>query len=93
MNHLMAGLRAMRFTELRFRPEVQVSPEEVREFYDKLTAEAKTKDPATPALDFEASRTQMERLLLDQRVAQALDRWLGAQRTEIDIRYREAVFQ
>jgi hypothetical protein len=93
VNHLAAGLRAIRFTELRFRPEIQVSPDEVREFYDKLTAEGKAKDPAAPVPDFEASRAQMERLLIDQRVAQALDRWLGAQRTDMDILYREPAFK
>lgn len=93
VNHLMAGLRALRFTELRFRPEVQVSPEEIREFYDKIAEETKSKDPTAPVPDFEASQAQMERLLMDQRVAQALDRWLGAQRNDTDIRYREAAFK
>ena len=43
--------------------------------------------------DFDATRAQMERLLIDQRVAQALDRWLGDQRTDTDILYREGAFK
>ncbi len=88
VNHLLAGLRAMRFTDLRFRPEVQVSPEEIREFYDRLASANPAQIPA-----FEESRDQMEKLLVDQRVAQALDRWLGTQRTETDILFREPAFR
>ena len=48
---------------------------------------------ATQIPTFEASREQIEKLLTDQRTAQALDRWLGMQRTETQILYRDAVFQ
>ncbi len=34
--HLLAGLRTLTFTDLRFRPEIQVSPEDVRSYYDQL---------------------------------------------------------
>ena len=34
--HLLAGLRTLTFTDLRFRPDVQVSPEDIRSYYDKL---------------------------------------------------------
>ena len=88
VNHLLAGLRAMRFTDLRFRPEVQVSPEEVREFYDRTFSADPSKAP-----DFEASRQQMESLLTDQRAEQALDRWLGTQRNQTEILYQEAAFR
>jgi hypothetical protein len=87
-DHLLAGLRAMRFTELRFRPEVQISPDEVREFYDRTVSAG-----AGQAPPFEESREQMEKLLTDQRVAQALDRWLGMQRNSMEILYREAAFK
>ncbi len=42
---------------------------------------------------FEASREQTEKLLTDQRTAQALDRWLGMRRNETQIVYREQVFK
>lgn len=91
-NHLLAGLRALRFTDLRFRPEVQFTDEDLHEFYNTLVEEWKSKHhPEIPS--FEASRDQVEKLLTDQRTAQALDRWLGSRRTETQIRYREQVFQ
>jgi hypothetical protein len=90
--HLMAGLRAMRFADLRFRPEIQLSPDEVRDFYDQMVAEWKKKGQS-PIPTFEASRADMEKMLTDQRVSQALDRWLGTQRNETDIIYREPAFK
>jgi hypothetical protein len=83
-DHLLAGLRGLRFTDLRFRPEVQLSEEDLREFYNTLPQ---------PAPSFEESRDEVEKLLTGQRVLQALDRWLGMTRTEMQILYREQVFK
>lgn len=91
-SHLLAGARAMRYTDLRFRPEIQLSDEELRDFYDTLAAEWRQKDP-DKVPSFEASREQVEKLMTDQRTAQALDRWLGTQRNGTQILYREQVFQ
>lgn len=88
VNHLLAGLRAMRFTDLRFRPEVQISEDDLRDAYNSLFQNAKGKIPS-----FEASRDQVEKLLTDQRTAQTLDRWLGQRRTETEILYHDEVFQ
>jgi hypothetical protein len=92
LNHLAAGLRAMRFTDLRFRPEVQISDEDLHDFYNSLVVNWK-RSGETKIPTFEASRDEVERLLTDQRTAQALDRWLGTRRTETEILYREQVFQ
>jgi hypothetical protein len=92
VTHLLAGVQAMRFTDLRFRPEVQISDEELHEFYNTLAAEWRQKDPANVP-SFDASRDQVEKLLTDQRTAQALDRWLGTQRNETQILYHPQVFE
>ncbi|MBZ5601080.1 MAG: hypothetical protein LAO79_02115 [Acidobacteriia bacterium] len=92
LNHLAAGLRAMRFTDLRFRPEVQLTDEDLHEYYDRLVIEWRKKDPEKVPT-FEASRDQVEKLLTDERTTQALDRWLGMQRSETQILYREQAFQ
>ncbi len=85
--HLLAGLQMLRYTDLRFRPEVQVSEENVRAFYNKLV-EGGDRLPS-----FEASRSDVEKLLTEQQTMQALDRWLGMTRSETPILYHEAVFQ
>ncbi len=79
------------FTDLRFRPDVQVSPEDVRNYYDKMIAEAGP--TAAPVQTFEASREQIEKLLIEQRVIEALDQWLVTARKAVNIRYRDKVFE
>ncbi len=80
---LLAGLRMLRYTDLRFSPEVQVSEEALRAYYDKLA----------PPQSFEASRSDIEKLLTNQQTMQALDRWLEIRRGETAIVYREGAFQ
>lgn len=80
---LLAGLRMLRYTDLRFRPEVQLSEETLRAYYNKVS----------PPQSFEASRGEIEKLLTDQQTMQALDRWLDMTRGEAAIVYREGAFQ
>ena len=80
---LLAGLRMLRYTDLRFRPEVQISEEALRAYYDKLA----------PPQTFEASRGDIEKLLTSQQTMQALDRWLEMSRSETAIIYHEGAFQ
>jgi hypothetical protein len=87
LEHLLRGLQMLRYTDLRFRPEVQLSDENLRAFYDKLAQKG------DPVRSFEASRTEIEKLLTDQQTMQALDRWLGMTRSETTILYRDAVFE
>jgi len=90
--HLLNGIRALRFTDLRFRPEVQLSDDDLHDYYDSMAAQWRRANPAQVPT-FEASRDQIEKLLTDQRVTQALDRWLGTTRAETQILYKENVFR
>jgi hypothetical protein len=91
-DHLLKGIRALRFTDLRFRPEVQLSDDDLHEYYDTMVAQwRRTNAQREPT--FEASKDQIEKLLTDQRVTQALDRWLGTTRSETQILYKEEVFK
>src|SRR5262249_35873538 len=92
LDHLLAGVRSLRFTDLRFRPEIEITDDDLRDAYDQLTASARAKgDAKIPA--FDDSRDDLTKLLVAQRLTQALDRWLGSQRTQTEILYREAVFR
>jgi hypothetical protein len=86
--HLLAGLRTLTFTDLRFRPDVQPSDEDVRSYYDKFPVSA-----AAPKPSFEDSRDQIEKLLVEQRVIDALDQWLAMARSAANIRYRDKAFE
>jgi len=88
--HLSAGLRMLRYTDLRFRPEVEISEDTLRAYYDKLAASAGN---TSTRPTFEASRNDIEKLLTEQQTMQALDRWLGIARGETSIVYHEAAFK
>jgi len=89
-DHLLAGLRMLRYTDLRFRPEVEISDDALHAYYDKLAASAG--NSSTPTT-FEASRNDIEKLLTEQQTMQALDRWLTMARGETSIVYHEAAFK
>jgi hypothetical protein len=89
-DHLLAGLGMLRYTDLRFRPEVEISDDALHAYYDKLTASAGSTS-ARPS--FEASRNDIEKLLIEQQTMQVLDRWLSMARGETAIVYHEAAFK
>ena len=43
--HLLAGVRMMRYTDLRFRPEVQITDKDLREAFAALAAKAPAESP------------------------------------------------
>jgi hypothetical protein len=90
--HLLDGLRAMRFTDFRFRPEIQISENDLRDYYKTLAAQWQKENPGT-VQTYEASHDQIEKLLTEDRITQALDRWLATQRAQTQIIYRDRVFQ
>lgn len=85
--HLLWQLTAMRFIEMRFRPGIQVTDEEVgREIERRLSAKGNTPQQAA-ALDDD--RTQIREELIEQRVDQQVDRWLKSAREGTTIEIRE----
>jgi len=88
--HLLAGLRMLRYTDLRFRPEVQISEDALHTYYDKLAERAGN---VSTRPTFEASRNAIEKLLTEEQTLQALDRWLGIVRGETAIVFHEAAFK
>jgi hypothetical protein len=80
---LLAGLVGLTFTDLRFRPAVQVSDEDLRAYYAKLNGVG----------SFEASRDDIEAILTRQRISDALDQWLLSARSASKVQFREQVFR
>ncbi|MBX9600964.1 MAG: hypothetical protein K2X35_08170 [Bryobacteraceae bacterium] len=81
----------LRFVEYRFRPGVRFTNAEVEERYQALAREAARQGRAAGTL--EQVRGEIEELLAGERVNQALDRWLGQVRTQVQIHYRKQVFE
>jgi hypothetical protein len=76
------------FIETRFRPGIQIPASEIREYYDSHVALNPGKLPP-----FEQAKDDIEKILTQQRVDNALDRWLGQARLQSRIRYTQEVFR
>lgn len=90
--HLLWQLALLRFVDYRFHPGIQLPEQDVREAYDTQVTKWKEQGVA-PIPSFEDSRPKLEQALVDRRTDQALDRWLGDTRTQIEIRYHEGALQ
>ena len=78
---LRRQLAILKYVEFRFRPQVRVSDEEVRQAWE----EEQAGNPAGPALEDEqeAIRARLERRALDERV----EAWVKELRARADVRY------
>jgi hypothetical protein len=76
------------FIETRFRPGIQIATSEIREYYDSQAALNPGKLPP-----FERAKDDIEKIITQQRVDNALDRWLGQARLQSRIRYTQEVFR
>jgi hypothetical protein len=87
---LLLGLQTVTFMELRFRPGIQVTENELEAAYEELVP-VELRDQ--PGGSFEENRRDLEQLLTDRQVDEALDEWLMEARDDIGIRYRRPVFR
>jgi len=83
---------ALRFIELRFRPQVQVQEVEVRQYYETVYLAECQRKQLRPA-SFEEARAQCQEALAQQRVDKQVDAWLADMKGRTRIRYTEAAFQ
>ncbi len=90
--HLWWQLTLLRFIDYRFRPAVQIQDAAIKDYYDKQRAEWE-KQGVKPIPSLEDSRTDIEKILTEQRVDRAMDRWLGDSRTRVEILFRKEAFQ
>ncbi len=81
----MQRVQILRFIELRFRAGVDITPAEIKDYYDKTMLPAYAKANATaPKLDVLSERIQ--EVLLEQRVSALLSDWLQSLKAEGTVR-------
>lgn len=85
-DHLLWQLTLLRFVDMRFRPGVQVSEQDVREYFEKKLT------PASAA-SLDDVRETIEEVLIAERVDRDLDQWLAAARRRVGVEYRKDAFE
>ena len=89
---LLLQLTMLRFIDYRFRPGITVTDEEVEQYYKtQVVPEAQAAGNQPPDLD--TIRDTVEEILVQQRVDEALDRWLEQASSSARVRYREEAFK
>ena len=85
--HLQYQVTFLRFVDYRFKPSIEVTEADLKDFYASQAEEWKKQGKAVPPLD--EVRDDLELLLTSKYVDQALDRWLGDQRTQTSIIFKK----
>ncbi len=81
------------FIDVRFRPGVQVSDEEIRRYFDDVVKPAVEAAHSGDPAALEAYRDRIEETLIGPRVDQEVDQWLLQARQRAEIVYHEEALQ
>jgi hypothetical protein len=85
-------LTLLRFVEFRFRSGVQVQEPEVQTYYEQQVA--KWRQEAVKSIPgFEEARGQIEEILTQQHIDEAMDKWLAETRMQLAIRFHDETLQ
>ena len=87
-SRLLWQLTVLRVIDVRFRPAVLVTDEELEAYYNEHKQQLQTANPEKPAT-FDALRPQIQDILTGERVNQLLDEWLARRRKDTKIVYLE----
>jgi peptidyl-prolyl cis-trans isomerase SurA len=83
----------LRFIQIRFRPGVQVSDDDIQKYFDQNVAPAaRAAHPGQPVV-LEDYRAGIEEKLTGDRVDQEMNNWLEGARTRNEIVFHEEVFR
>ncbi len=82
-------LTLLEFIGVRFRPGVQVTEQEIQEYFDKTVKPAAQSGQPIALDDF---RNEIEDTISGKRADQALDKWLKEARARTEIVYHEEAF-
>ena len=92
-DELLWQLTLLRFIEVRFRPGVQATDQDIRDYFEKVvkpTAEAA--HPGEP-VTLDDYRDKIEETLTGQRADRELDNWLKETRKRTETVFHEELFQ
>jgi hypothetical protein len=88
---LVWQLTVLDFIQQRFRPEVAVSDDQVRAYYDQHIAEFRREHPDDSS--YETLEPEVRDALEGEPVTKEFENWLGQQRQQTKIQFRQGAFQ
>ena len=91
--HLVWQVTFLHFIDLRFRPGIQITGDEIRKYFDKELPELQKRAGRDNTISFNDLRDKLEQNLTDERIDKQLDEWLVQARKRIHIEFRPEAFQ
>jgi hypothetical protein len=82
----------LRFIDYRFRPGIQIANADVQTYYRQQVS-GWERQGIKPIPTLEESRDQIEEILTQRRIDQALDQWLADTRKQVSVTYHDAALQ
>lgn len=91
--HLLWQVTFLHFIDLRFRPGIQVTDDEIRKYFDKELPDLQKKAGGDNAITFSDLRDKLEQNLTDQHIDKQVDDWLAQARKRTHIEFHPEAFQ
>jgi peptidyl-prolyl cis-trans isomerase SurA len=85
-------LTLLRFIEYRFRPGIQIPPSDVQAYYRQQVSSWEQQG-IKPIPSIEESRDQIEEILTQKRIDEALEQWIKDTRNQVTISFRDPALQ
>jgi len=82
----------LRFIDYRFRPGIQIPDADVQAYYQQQVERWK-QEGVQPIPSLEDVRSSIDQTLTEQRIDQAMDRWLTETRAQIAIRFHDEALE
>ncbi len=90
LEQLLWQLQVLRFIDQRFRPGVQVTDQQIRQYYDQHRADL---ERANPGKDFDALAPKIRATLEGEQINRNFFQWLDQARRRNRIEFRQEAFQ
>jgi len=91
--HLLWQLTLLRFIDVRFRPGIQVTDQEIQQYFSQKLPELEKQAGPEKKIQLEDLRDKIQDALTDERVDQQLNDWLAETRKHMRIEFRPEAFQ
>lgn len=82
----------MHFIDYRFRPAILIADSDIQTYYQQEVEKWK-KQGVNPIPSLVESRESIEQFLTEQRIDDALDKWLAETRAQVVVRYHDEALQ
>ncbi len=92
-DELLWQLTLLRFIEVRFRPGVRVSDQEIQDYFDKQVKPAAEAAHPNQPVSLDDYRNQIENRLAEQQTDKEVDTWLQDARKRTEIVFHDEAFQ